>query len=177
MSHGLVPVSEGKGGSGSSSAGGPASGVALVDGARAGAEAGAGVEAKTKTAQGVNRDTDGAVELATPSWAETAVFTESTGIAQGWDALPLLHTRTGFIMSHKADAISEQVSAELVWRPKLARNERIRDSSHLVVQEKPEELGEALWRFLGGIVGGQDFSRDGFVGDEDGGNRERGAKL
>lgn len=39
----------------------------------------------------------------------------------------------------------------------MARNERIKGSGHLIVQETPEELGEAMWRFLGGIVGGQEY--------------------
>jgi hypothetical protein len=60
-------------------------------------------------------------------------------------------------MAETADTLNEETSREIAWRPKQARNERIPGSGHLVVQEKPEELGEAMWRFLGAVVGGQSF--------------------
>lgn len=47
----------------------------------------------------------------------------------------------------------EDNTAAMVWRPKIVANERIMDASHMVVQERPDEVADAIWRFLGTIVG------------------------
>jgi hypothetical protein len=73
------------------------------------------------------------VTLATPSWAEAAVFSESEGLGQGWDALPGLEVPCAFLMAGDAGAtLGEDLTREMVWRPPLATNERIMDAGHLV---------------------------------------------
>lgn len=76
---------------------------------------------------------EGRVQLATPSWAEAAVFAESTGLAEGWDCLPELKVPCGFLMAGEATStMGENITQELVWRPPVAVNERIMDAGHLV---------------------------------------------
>lgn len=73
------------------------------------------------------------VTLATPSWAEAAVFSEVTGLAEGWDALPDLQVPVAFLMAGDARAtLGEEVTREMVWRPPIVANERIMDAGHLV---------------------------------------------
>ena len=105
--------------------------------------------------------------MSTPKWCEAIVFGEPTGLHEGWDKLPELQVPVGFLMAGKIGGpLTEKIAASLVWRPKDARNERVMDASHQVrvgstsrgsltddsvqiVQEKPHELADALWRFLG----------------------------
>lgn len=76
---------------------------------------------------------EGGVTLATPSWAEAAVFTEPTGLGEGWDALPTLQVPVGFLMAGDASStLGEEMTRELVWRPPMASNERLMDAGHLV---------------------------------------------
>lgn len=92
---------------------------------------------------------DGPVELATPTWAEASVFSDPHSTLHGWDGLPKLQMPTGFLMA--ADEVwmaGEDMANEMVWRPPRARNERIMDTSHLIVQEAPKKAADALWRFL-----------------------------
>jgi hypothetical protein len=73
------------------------------------------------------------VTLATPAWAEAAVFSETTGLAEGWDALPELKVPCGFLMAGDAQStMGEKLTQEMVWRPPMAANERIMDAGHLV---------------------------------------------
>jgi hypothetical protein len=75
----------------------------------------------------------GRVTLATPPWAEAAVFTEPTGLGEGWDALPHLQIPVGFLMAGDASStMGEEITRELVSRPPLAVNERLMDAGHLV---------------------------------------------
>ncbi|BEI81548.1 hypothetical protein CcaverHIS002_0207080 [Cutaneotrichosporon cavernicola] len=92
---------------------------------------------------------DGAVELATPTWAEAAVFSDPHSTLRGWDQLPNLEMPTGFLMAgDEVWMAGEKLAGEMVWRSKRARNERIMDATHLLVQEKPVEAAASLWRFL-----------------------------
>lgn len=76
---------------------------------------------------------DKAVTLSTPSWAEAAVFSEISGLAEGWDVLPELRVPCGFLMAGDATAtMGEEISREMVWRPPIAANERVMDAGHLV---------------------------------------------
>jgi hypothetical protein len=73
------------------------------------------------------------VTLATPSWAEAAVFSETTGLGEGWDALPKLQVPVGFLMAGDATAtLGEELTSEMVWRPPVVANERVMDAGHLV---------------------------------------------
>lgn len=75
----------------------------------------------------------GEVQLATPSWAEAAVFAEPTGIAEGWDKLPRLDMPVGFLMAgDNRSTMGDDMTARMVWRPKRSSNERIMDGGHLV---------------------------------------------
>ncbi|KAI9632069.1 Alpha/beta hydrolase family-domain-containing protein [Dioszegia hungarica] len=98
---------------------------------------------------------DGAVQLATPAWAEGCVFAEPTGIAEGWDRLAQLDVPVGFLMAGDSRSTQgDEATARMVWRPKLGSNERVMDGGHLLVQEKPDEVADALHRFIGGLSEG-----------------------
>jgi len=87
------------------------------------------------------------VTLATPSWAEAAVFSEVTGLAEGWDALPELKVPVGFLMAGDARAtLGEEISREMVWRPRMVANERMMDAGHLVSEQSHGERGLTLDR-------------------------------
>jgi hypothetical protein len=113
--------------------------------------------------------TEGGVQLATPKWAEAAVFAETEGLGQGWDKLPELKVPVGFVMAGEAQAtMGEEVTAQLVWRPPISANERLTDAGHLVscisdvltllaniiqtVHEKPDEMADAIRRFIGNAL-------------------------
>jgi hypothetical protein len=87
------------------------------------------------------------VTLATPSWAEAAVFSEVTGLAEGWDALPELKVPVAFLMAGDARAtLGEEISREMVWRPPMVANERMMDAGHLVSDQSHGERGLTLDR-------------------------------
>lgn len=74
----------------------------------------------------------GGVSLATPSWAEAAIFSE-TCVAEAWDLLPSLKVPCGFLMAEDpAATLGEKLTREMVWRPPMAANERLKDAGHLV---------------------------------------------
>lgn len=75
------------------------------------------------------------VQLATPPWAEAAVFGEPTGLGEGWDRL--LDTpedvKMGFLMANQPKAtMGEKMTREMVWRAKGSVNEILPDAGHLV---------------------------------------------
>lgn len=75
----------------------------------------------------------GPVQLATPPWAEAAVFAEPTAMAEGWDKLAEMNVPVGFVMGGDAQATTgEENTREMVWRAPNAKNERIMDAGHLV---------------------------------------------
>jgi hypothetical protein len=87
------------------------------------------------------------VTLATPSWAEAAVFSEVTGLAEGWDALPELKVPVAFLMAGDARAtLGEEISREMVWRPPMVANERMMDAGHLVSDQSHGERSLTLDR-------------------------------
>lgn len=89
------------------------------------------------------------VTLATPTWAEAQTFSEPDAPMRGWECLPKLSMPVGFLMAGDETWMTgETVAQELVWRPQRARNERIMDASHLVIQERPQETAESVDRFL-----------------------------
>ena len=76
---------------------------------------------------------EGGVELATPPWAEAAVFGELTGLREGWSKLPEITIPIGFIMGNDPRTTGgATATAEMVWRPPRARNEVVPDGGHLV---------------------------------------------
>lgn len=92
---------------------------------------------------------DRAVTLATPTWAEAQTFSEPDAPMRGWECLPNLPMPVGFLMAGDETWMTgEEVARELVWRPKRARNERILEASHLVIQEQPQRTAESVERFL-----------------------------
>jgi hypothetical protein len=99
---------------------------------------------------------DGEVTLATPAWCEAAVFTEPTDVGRGWDKLVHLPMPVATLMANYPSAtLGEPNTHEMVWRPKLARTERVLDAGHLVLQEKPDKAADALWRFLTTLSSGE----------------------
>ena len=73
------------------------------------------------------------VQLATPKWAEAAVFAETEGLGIGWDKLAEVKVPVGFVMAGDARAsMGEEVARELVWRPAVCANERFMGAGHLV---------------------------------------------
>jgi hypothetical protein len=110
---------------------------------------------------------EGSVQLATPKWGEAAVFAETEGLGQGWDKLPELRVPVGFVMAGVPTATQgEEATREMVWRAPICANEIFSDAGHLVsnskakrsetdgkiVQEKPDELADAIARFIGNLL-------------------------
>ena len=107
----------------------------------------------------------GAVQLATPSWAEAAVFGEPTGLAEGWYRLSHIppEVTVGFLMATEPKAtFGEKMTREMVWRAPGSVNEIVPDAGHLVsvsvsradgqaVQERPDRVADALGRFIGSL--------------------------
>ncbi|GMK55146.1 hypothetical protein CspeluHIS016_0202020 [Cutaneotrichosporon spelunceum] len=92
---------------------------------------------------------DGGVTLATPTWAEAAVFADPEGPQHGWDALPRLQCPVGFVLGDdQAWLGGPKVVPEIPWRAPRSRNERLRAGSHLLPQEAPEQCAQSVCRFL-----------------------------
>jgi len=73
------------------------------------------------------------VQLATPKWAEAAVFAETEGLGIGWDKLAELKVPVGFVMAgDPRTTMGEELTGALVWRPAVSANERFMDAGHLV---------------------------------------------
>ena len=51
--------------------------------------------------------------------------------------------------------LGESITQELVWRPPLARNERLIGTGHLVMQEDPSQTAAAAWRMLHTLAAGE----------------------
>lgn len=101
-------------------------------------------------------DPDGAVTLATPAFQECAVFIEPTAAARAWDRLSTLKVPTAFLMAGDPErTLGESITQELVWRPPLARNERLIGTGHLVMQEDPSQTAAAAWRMLHTLAAGE----------------------
>lgn len=99
---------------------------------------------------------DGAVTLATPGSQECAVFVEPTAAARTWDRLSALQVPAAFLMAGDPErTMGEPITQELVWRPPLARNERLMNTQHLVMQEDPSETAAAAWRMLHTLAAGE----------------------
>ncbi|KAL1412834.1 hypothetical protein Q8F55_000583 [Vanrija albida] len=103
---------------------------------------------------------DGAVTLATPAWCEAAVFCEPGGPGIGWAKLKSLSMPVAFAMAGDTSATSGPGKGpgrthEMVWRAALSRNEIIVDAGHLVVQERPVDTADSLWRFLSTLSAGK----------------------
>lgn len=98
---------------------------------------------------------NGPVTLATPGFQECAVFVEPTAAARAWDRLSTLQVPTAFLMAGDPErTLGEAVTQELVWRPPLARNERLVGTGHLVMQEDPTQTAAAAWRVLHTLAAG-----------------------
>ncbi|KAJ9127104.1 hypothetical protein QFC24_001339 [Naganishia onofrii] len=94
------------------------------------------------------------VTLACPRWAEAAVFTDWKGIQAGYDKLPFLdkNLKVRFVMAGDPSATGgEERTRLIVWRPPTSENIILTEASHLVTQEKPDILGEQLWRSLANL--------------------------
>lgn len=99
---------------------------------------------------------DGEVTLATPSWCEGAVFCEPEGLGLGWAKLKTLQVPTAFAMAGDATAtMGPEKTREMVWRAALSRNEIVVDAGHLVIQERPVDTADSLWRFLSTLSAGK----------------------
>lgn len=102
-------------------------------------------------AYGTDRDgdpniDDSAVVLATPTWAEAAVFFEPVASGRAWDMLPKLQVPVGFVVAN--NRLPANLLREMVWRPSLARNEHLPNTGHLCLQENPDDVAAAAVRFL-----------------------------
>lgn len=107
---------------------------------------------------------DGEVTLATPPWAEAAVFCESVAPARAWDKLPNIPVPIAFYMAKTAErTMGDAVTQEIVWRAPLARNERSVTAEHLLVQENPTETAQVAQRFLATLEAGQWGSSSGEI--------------
>jgi hypothetical protein len=97
-----------------------------------------GLVSKTDGGGGVSVDGEGqgkAVQLATPPWAEAAVFGEPTGLHEGWDRLEEISAEVvvGFLMANEPKAtFGRAMTSEMVWRAPNSVNEILPDAGHLV---------------------------------------------
>lgn len=85
---------------------------------------------------------EGAVTLATPTWAEAATFSDPNALPRGWDKLAELDMPVGFVQAGEADmwTAGEKTVNEMVFRAPGARNERIMEASHLVSMDPGQRL-------------------------------------
>lgn len=96
----------------------------------------------------------GGVTLATPRWCEAACFASPSAPSRAWDSLLALGMPVGFVMAAHTEYMGgDACSAEMCRRPPRARHE-VAPAGHLVVQEQPDELGDALARFLATLAAG-----------------------
>ncbi|TXT10473.1 uncharacterized protein COLE_04407 [Cutaneotrichosporon oleaginosum] len=96
------------------------------------------------------------VTLATPKWAEAAIFSDPEGPQRGWDALPELRCPVGFVLGGDPMWLGgPKVVPEIPWRAPRSRNERIMAGGHLLPQERPAECADAAWRFFTTLAAGQ----------------------
>lgn len=102
---------------------------------------------------GLVDEPSGGVTLATPRWAEASVFCEPIASTRCWDRLPAVTVPTAFFMAGTA-MVGKAVTNEYVWRPPLARNERLPGSQHLVLQESPAGVAAGARRFLQTLAAG-----------------------
>ncbi|ORX33446.1 Alpha/Beta hydrolase protein [Kockovaella imperatae] len=93
--------------------------------------------------------TDNGVTLATPAWAEAAVFAEPFARGVGWDKLGQLRVPVGSVIGKDSQALGTLGEAsELVLRPPGSVAEVVDGAGHLLVQEDPVAVAECLRRFL-----------------------------
>lgn len=96
------------------------------------------------------------VTLATPSWAEGAIFSDPEGPQRGWDALPDVKCPVGFVLGADPTWLGgPKVVPEIPWRAPRSRNERVMEGGHLLPQEAPTQCADAMWRFLATIKAGE----------------------
>lgn len=99
-------------------------------------------------------DPEGEVTLTTPTWSESACFSDCTAPQRGWDLLPQLKVPVGFVVAEDARWLGgNKIAREMVSRPPRSRHERTR-AGHLAVQEAPEWIGESLGRHLATVRSG-----------------------
>lgn len=85
--------------------------------------------------QGQGHSQGQGVQLATPGWAEAAVFGEPTGLCEGWQRLLDIPAKVavGFLMANEPKAtFGEKMTREMVWRAPGSVNEIVPDAGHLV---------------------------------------------
>ncbi|BEJ12351.1 hypothetical protein CspHIS471_0208110 [Cutaneotrichosporon sp. HIS471] len=96
------------------------------------------------------------VTLATPKWAEAAVFSDPEGPQRGWDTLSKLRCPVGFILGENPAWLGgPQVVPEIPWRAPRSRNERLMSGSHLLPQEAPADCADSMWRFFTTLAAGK----------------------
>jgi hypothetical protein len=83
----------------------------------------------------------GPVQLATPPWAEAAVFAETTAMAEGWDKLAEINLPVGFVMGGDPQATTGE------------ENERIVDAGHLVSAATSASMSGSTRTSLGTSMG------------------------
>lgn len=96
---------------------------------------------------------DTPVVLATPTWAEASVFIEPISSGRAWDMLPDLKVPVAFLCAQ--NRFPPRLQSEEVWRAPLSRNELLKDTGHLCLQENPPAVAAAAWRFLQTLAAGE----------------------
>ncbi|EIW73526.1 hypothetical protein TREMEDRAFT_59699 [Tremella mesenterica DSM 1558] len=142
------------------------SGTPTTEGTSSTSEAASSATTVTNTAsmtaeeKPTEEEEDGPVTLATPPWCEATSFAESTGLAEGWELLPKVTIPAGFLMAGDSrTTYGDDITREMVYRAPISRNEKVIGSSHQILQERPDDIADALWRFIGNVIFAQSSER------------------
>ncbi|KAG7532138.1 hypothetical protein FFLO_03826 [Filobasidium floriforme] len=96
---------------------------------------------------------EGSVGLMTPRWAEATVFAGGPGMLVGYDKLSELRRdmKVTFIMAENPSSTGgSERTHDIVWRPPRAENVIVKGAGHLVMQEKPRQVAQAMYASLNG---------------------------
>lgn len=100
-----------------------------------------------------DQDEGGSVGLMTPRWAEATVFAGGPGMLVGYDKLSELRRdmKVTFIMAEDPSSTGgSERTHDIVWRPPRAENVIVKGAGHLVMQEKPRQVAQAMYASLNG---------------------------
>ncbi|TFY83002.1 hypothetical protein EWM64_g1010, partial [Hericium alpestre] len=103
---------------------------------------------------GLVEDAKGGVRLKTSGVQEAATFSDTWLRYEMWGAMPKIEERIALRWLSPKDAKEsmgkiEEIEQQRVWvRPTNASNVRVMGATHLMVQERPREVADAIHSFL-----------------------------
>ncbi|KAL7420781.1 hypothetical protein Q5752_004733 [Cryptotrichosporon argae] len=90
-----------------------------------------------------------AVQLATPPFAEVAVYADGTvELGAGWDAAGTLRVPVGLVWAGERPFLAESVRRGVEGRIRAVFTDTVQGGDHLLVQSSPDGMADALARFL-----------------------------